>query len=134
MKVTNEQYAKLLYEASKADESERKKLLKGVAGLIKENGDINKIGDIENRYLSLKKKYSGEMEGVVYSVRKLDENQLGKIKKAVAENKGISSKLIVLKNEIDPEMKGGFVVKFENEILDGSLDNKITRVKKALVG
>jgi ATP synthase F1 delta subunit len=133
MKITNEQYAKLLYEALKtSSENERKTLIKGVADLIKQNGDISKLSDIENRYRIIKQKESGQLEGVVYSANKLEEKELQEITKAVATKKDISEKLISLKNEINPDLKGGFIVRFENEILDGSLDSKINKVKQAL--
>ena len=135
MKATSEQYAKLLYEAFKtSSESERKVLIKGIATLIKQNGATAKIADIEARYQIIKKRESGKLEGVVYSAWKLEEKELEEIRKAIAVKKDVSKKLVVLKNEIDDGMKGGFIVKFENEIFDGSLDNKIRKVKKALVG
>lgn len=134
MKVSIEQYTKLLFEAFKtSDKNERNALVKGVADLIKQNGDIAKLNSIETQYQAMKRKDSGQLEGKVYSAKKLDKSQLEKIQRSVATKKGISSKLVILKNEIDSEMKGGFIVKFENEILDGSLDSKILRVKKALM-
>ncbi|MCK5081149.1 MAG: F0F1 ATP synthase subunit delta [Candidatus Moranbacteria bacterium] len=134
MKVSSDQYAKLLYEASKTSkESEKKALLKGVADLIRQNGDVAKLNSIEMHYRIIEKKDLGQLEGLVYSAKRLDESQMGKIQRAVATQKNIANKLIVLKNEVDLEMKGGFIVKFENEILDGSLDSKIARVREALV-
>lgn len=134
MKVTNDQYAKLLFEAYKtSDEKERQALVKGVAKLIRENGDQGKLGDIENRYSVIKKKESGQLEGIVYTAKKIDSDKIEKIKKAIATEKGLSSKLIELKNEVDSGIKGGFVVKFDNEIYDGSLNNRIAKVKNALV-
>jgi len=134
MKVSNDQYAKLLYEASKtSDDKERKALLKGVAQLIRENGDRSKLSDIENRYRAIKKKDSGQLEGIVYTARKIDSDQIDKIRKAIASKKEVSAKLVGLKSEIDPEMKGGFIVKLENEIYDGSLDAKINKVRQALI-
>jgi F-type H+-transporting ATPase subunit delta len=134
MKVTNDQYAKLLFEAHEtSDDKERRALLKGIANLIKENGDQAKLGDIESRYYIIRKRESGQLEGTVYTAKKITGDVTDKIRKAIAKEKEISAKLIELKNEVDSEMKGGFIVKFDNEIYDGSLDNKIAKVKKALV-
>jgi len=134
MKITNDQYAKLLYEISKtSDEKERAILIKGAANLMKKNGDVAKLNNIEIRYQTIKQKSSGQLEGIVYTANKLEEKELDAIRKAIAVQKDISNKLISLKNEINPDLKGGFVVKFENEILDGSLEGKINRVKKSLV-
>ena len=69
-------------------------------------------------------------KGDVVGLKFIFEDKNGK--SYVSEDKNISNKLISLKNEIDSEMKGGFVAKFENEILDGSLDNKIKKIKQAL--
>ncbi|GEM_PF-337619 len=135
MKATSEQYAKLLHEAFKtSSENERKALIKGIATLIKQNGATAKMADIEARYQIIKKRESGKLEGVICSAWKLEEKELKEIQQAIAVKKDVSKKLINLKNEIDDNLKGGFIVKFENEIYDGSLDSRINRVKKALVG
>jgi F-type H+-transporting ATPase subunit delta len=134
MKITVDQYAKLLYEAEKTtDEKEKKTLLKGVVDLIKRNRDSRKLDKIENRFRILRKKESGLWEGMVISKRKLEDKQLEQIKKAIAGNKDISEKSIDLINTVDSELKGGLVIKLENEIFDGSIDGKIRRIKEALV-
>jgi F-type H+-transporting ATPase subunit delta len=134
MKITVDQYAKLLYEAEKTtDEKEKKTLLKGVVDLIKRNRDSRKLDKIENRFRILRKKESGLWEGMVISKRKLEDKQLEQIKKAIAGNKDISEKSIDLINTVDSELKGGLLIKLENEIFDGSIDGKIRRIKEVLV-
>jgi F-type H+-transporting ATPase subunit delta len=133
MKITVDQYAKLLYEAEKTtDKKEKKALLKGVADLIKKNRDIRKMDKIENRFKILRKKESGLWEGEIVSRRKLEDKQVEAVKKAIAKEKDISEKSIELINTVDSELKGGLVIKLENEILDGSIDGKIRRIKEAL--
>lgn len=134
MRITIDQYAKLIYEADKtADDKERKVLLKGVADLIKRNRDARKMDKIENRFRILRKKESGLWEGVVFSKRKLGDRQLEAVKKAIAKEKDISEKSVELINTVNPELKGGLVIKLENEVFDGSLDNKIRKVREALM-
>ncbi len=134
MKITAEQYAKLLYEAfSSPDKKEQNSLIKGIAKLIKKSRKNSILGNIENRYLAIKKKKSGHLEGIVYSVKKMEIDQLKDLKKAISVKKDIPEKSIELENRVDPRLIGGFIVKFENEIFDGSLVSKIARVKKALI-
>jgi len=134
MKITTTQYANLLLEAfGTSDKNDQKTLVKGIAKLIRQNRDITKLDDIENSYKLFKKRNSGQIEGIVYTANELSNNELTSIQKAIAIKKDILDKSISLKNEINSDIKGGFVVKFENEILDGSLDSKIDRIKKALV-
>jgi F-type H+-transporting ATPase subunit delta len=134
MRLTIDQYAKLIHEADKTtDEKDKKTLIKGIAGIIKKNRDFKKFDKIEARYKTLKKKESGLLEGVVYTKIKLEKDQLAEIKKAVAKEKDISENSIKLENRVDLSLKGGFVVKLENEIFDGSLDGKIRRIKEALI-
>jgi len=134
MKITVNQYAKLLHEADKiADEKEKKALLKGVVDLIKRNRDVRRLDKIENRFKILRKKESGLLEGAVVSKRKLKDSQLEAIKEAIVKEKDISNKSIELINTVDPELRGGLVIRLENEVFDGSLDGKIRRIKEALV-
>lgn len=134
MRITIDQYAKLLYETEKTtDEKEKKTLLKGVADLIKRNRDTRKLDKIENRFKILRKKESGLWEGEIVSKRKLEDKKIEAVKKAIAKEKDISEKSIELINTVNSELKGGLVIKLENEILDGSIDGKIRRVKEALV-
>lgn len=134
MRITNDQYAKLLYEAfSSSNEKEKEALLIGIAESIKENRKQASLNNIENRYQAIKKKKSGQLEGVVYSDEKMDKSQLESIKKAIAERKDISENLIELEDRVDSELLGGFVVKFENEIFDGSLKNRVDKIKQALI-
>jgi len=143
MRLTIDQYAKLIHEANKTiNEKDKKTLIKGIAWLIKKNRDFKKFDKIETRYITLKKKESGLLEGIVYTKSKLEKEHFIQIKKAISKRKDIShldeleakraDNLLKLENRVDSKLKGGFVIKLENEIFDGSLDNKIRRIKDAL--
>jgi F-type H+-transporting ATPase subunit delta len=134
MRITNDQYAKLLYEVfSSSNEKEKNSLLTGIAESIKDNRKQASLNNIENRYQAIKKKKSGQLSGIVYTVKKIDQQQISDIRKAIASKKDISEKLIELENRVDSELLGGFVVKFENEVFDGSLKNRVGKIKQALV-
>jgi F-type H+-transporting ATPase subunit delta len=134
MRITNDQYAKLLYEVfSSSNEKEKNSLLTGIAESIKDNRKQASLNNIENRYQAIKKKKSGQLSGIVYTVKKIDQQQISDIRKAIASKKDISEKLIELENRVDSELLGGFVVKFENEVFDGSLKNRVGKIKQALI-
>ncbi len=134
MRITNDQYARLLYEAfSSSNEKEKNSLVAGIVKSIKDNRKQASLNNIENQYKVIKKKKSGELKGVVYTVKLVDQKQISSIKKVIASKKDIPEKSIELENRVDPGLMGGFIVRFDNEVFDGSLKNRFDKIKQALI-
>ena len=48
--------------------------------------------------------------------------------------KKLLSKDVIVKYEIKPEILGGLVIQYEDNIIDDSLQNKISLIEKAMKG
>ncbi|PID51639.1 MAG: hypothetical protein CR954_00765 [Candidatus Moraniibacteriota bacterium] len=134
MKISSRQYAKLIYEeVSGLDENQVGGALEKIANLIKRNRDQKKMEQIAEKLEQLIKQRKGTLEAQVISAKPLEEIELEKVKADLAEKNRLESGRIELENIVEPEIKGGLIVKLENEIWDSSLRNKLHKVKVALI-
>lgn len=70
------------------------------------------------------------LEGIVYSSNKLDAKQMDEIKEALS--KKLNSK-VELVNLIDERLLGGVKVVIQDKIFDGSIKNKLEKLKNSLI-
>ncbi|MFO7806857.1 MAG: F0F1 ATP synthase subunit delta [Candidatus Moraniibacteriota bacterium] len=133
MKITSKQYAKFLSDISRRKDEEQDVLLKKIAKVIKKNRDEKKVKEIEKIFNDIEKRESGILEAIVYSGEKLNKDQLDVIKEKLAKKKNVSKNKVEISNVLDKRIKGGLLIKAENEIFDGTLDGKLKQLRKALV-
>jgi F-type H+-transporting ATPase subunit delta len=69
---------------------------------------------------------------VVFARENLSSQQLQEIKAVLADKKGVEVDKIEISEQVDPEIKGGFIIKMDNEVFDGTLEGKLNRLKRAL--
>lgn len=72
------------------------------------------------------------MDAAVYSREKMSDDQMMKIKESIAKKKNIAPENVHLANQVDEDIKGGLLIRVENEIFDGTLKSKLERMKKAV--
>jgi F-type H+-transporting ATPase subunit delta len=132
MKITGKQYAKFLYEISCGNKQEGDVMLGKIAKIIKKNGDEKKLKEIERSFKDIQKKEEGFLEVIVYSRKKLSDDFLKEIKANIAKRKGASEGKILLSSQVDDSIKGGLIIRVENEIIDATLNNKLRKLKRAL--
>ncbi len=90
----------------------------------------NLIESILIRFKELYNSYHNIEESHIYSTSKLDEKELDIIKK-FAEN--LTSKKIVLKNNIDDTLIGGFNLIIGDKMIDCSVSSKLKNLRKKLI-
>ncbi|MFW5885098.1 MAG: F0F1 ATP synthase subunit delta [Patescibacteria group bacterium] len=132
MKITSKQYAKLMYEISQSDRKDKDEMVKKIAKIIKKNRDEKKIGDIEKKFADIQKRDLGISEATVFARENLSSQQLQEIKAVLADKKGTEADKIEISEQLDPEIKGGFIIKMDNEVFDGTLEGKLNRLKRIL--
>lgn len=86
--------------------------------------------EIFENFNSLVNEYRGVLEGLVYSTEPLSEKELLKLNKTISE---IESRLIELKNIIDPALIGGVKVVVNDHIYDGSIKHHLESLKLTLL-
>jgi F-type H+-transporting ATPase subunit delta len=99
--------------------------------LIVKNGRESFLPAIARVFIHETKKFKGITESVLTTAVKVDD----KVKKQIADmiSAGFKTK-VELKEAIDPEIVGGFILQVDDNYIDASIRNKLRKVKKELIG
>lgn len=131
MKISSRQYAESLYESVvDKNEKEVKVILKKFVALLGERRELDRAGEIIAAFNEIWKTANGEVEATLISARKLDASA----KKSIIdylENKA-GAKNISLTEEIDEKLIGGFVLKYNGKVIDGSLKTNLEELKNKI--
>lgn len=106
-----------------------------VANLIQMVYDYGRMNDMVAIIDEFEKQYDEQkkyVHAVVVTAVQLDEKRRENLKEALAKRYGANK--IILKEEIDPDIIAGVVVKVGGETLDGSVSTKLTKLRRLLVG
>lgn len=74
--------------------------------------------------------YRGIVRGQLLTAYPFSTHQLEELKKKLD---GITGKNVHLKQQIDPSLIGGFVVKLDDTIIDSSIRNQLVKMKKLMM-
>lgn len=94
--------------------------------------DKRRIGlykSIFHEFYIMCNEHLGIKEGVIESVRPLDEAQIGKLEAALSKD-GVK---VVLKNKINETLISGFKIIFDDQVIDNTMKNKITKMNETLL-
>ena len=99
--------------------------------LIVKNGRESFIPAIARVFIHETKKFKGITESVLTTAVKVDD----KVKKQMIDliSDGFKTK-VELKEIIDPEIVGGFILQVDDNLIDASIRNKLRKIKKELIG
>ena len=98
--------------------------------IIVRNGRTRQMDEVLQAFNSYCNAYRGVDEGLIYSIKPLDEKTKSTIEKRISE---IENAKIELINKIDPELIGGVKVVIHDHIYDGSIKNQIEMMRKDLL-
>ena len=134
MKISPKQYAKLIdeYTENAVGEDDLNKKIALIAGFVKRNRDQAILDKIVDEYDKLSRDKGGELLVQLESGKKLREEQIEKIKEKISQKRGVASDKIQLVSIVNPKLIGGIRVKIENNIIDGSVKSKLTRLQLSL--
>lgn len=121
-----EQKEQIIDKVFKGVDEEIKTLMK----IVVKNHRGQYLTEIFLEFNSLVNEYRGVLEGLVYSTEPLSESQLAKLNSVISEKE---SRLVELKNIIDPTLIGGVKVVINDHIYDGSIKHHIEDMKLALL-
>ncbi len=133
MKISVAQYTQSLFESVfDKNEKEVKAALKNFVALLGRNMDLAKAPAIAEAFQALWEKENGEVRAQLISARELGptarETVLDYLKKKTSAQK------ITLTEEIDKKLLGGFVLKYNSKVLDGSLKTSLEELKVEMGG
>jgi len=131
MKIKAKQYALSLYElTSKKDKSVIEKIIRDFVLFLAKKNDLSKIKDIISELDVLYKTETGELKVELISARELLPETLKELKNYLEKISGANK--ILLTEKIDPEIIGGFVARYEDRVIDGSLKHNLLYFQKEL--
>jgi len=131
MKVSAKQYAIALYELlADKNESEISGIVKKFVDYIKKAGDTKNIQDIMKQFVKIYNKNNNIVTAQVTTAHELSREQQDKVNEFIASHYG--AKKVELENIIDKKIKGGIIVKVDDEVLDGSVLSRLRKITLAL--
>jgi F-type H+-transporting ATPase subunit delta len=99
--------------------------------LVVKNGRESFIPAIARVFIHETRKYKGITESVLTTAVKVDD----KVKQQITDLiSGVFKTKVQLKENIDPEIVGGFILQIEDSYIDASIRNKLRKIKKELKG
>jgi len=99
--------------------------------LTVKNGRESFIPAIARNFIHEIKKYRGITESHLITAVKVDVNVKKQISDLISE---VFKTKVELKESVDPEIIGGFILQIDDNYIDASIKNKLRRIKKELRG
>jgi F-type H+-transporting ATPase subunit delta len=115
----------------KVTENNIQKISLSLLDLVVKNGRENYLLAIAREFIRKTKEYNGITESVLTTAVKVNE----KIKKQVIDLiAGIFKTKVELKEMVDKDIIGGFILRVEDNYIDASIRNKLRKIEKELKG
>lgn len=90
------------------------------------------IADVAGQFLNLADEEKGIAEADVYTIRPLTESESTALSQSYSAKVG--KKSLRINNIVDSNLLGGIKIRIGNRILDGSLQGKLNRLERELLG
>ncbi len=120
MKISASQYARALYDSvAGKPEKEAKAALKNFVTLLGRNRELGQAAEIARLFSALWDKENGEVSATLLSARELGPTAKETVVDYLKSRTG--AKKVTLGEEIDKGLLGGFVLRYDSKVLDGSL-------------
>lgn len=132
MKISTKQYAQALYELTlgKSESEVGIVVEKFVKELVKNNQTKSATKIIDN-FNNIYNRENGIIEAEIESREQLQTEVLEKIEKYLI--KKYNAKQIILNKKINPEIKGGVIIKAGDEMTDLSVAGSLNRLRRELI-
>ena len=132
MKISPTQYARTLYELT-ADKSQEE--IDGVVGefgkLLEKKNQAKILPKIIGKFSEIWNKENGIIEAEVMSAHKLENHQIQKVATYLKEK--YKAKEVLIDNIVNKSIKGGVIIRVNDEVMDGSVERNLKDLRKSLV-
>ncbi len=128
MKITAKQYAQILYDLT--DGKSKPEVETSVADFARYLRDERKLKlaeKIVEHFGAIYNKKRGVVEADVATAEKMNEPMVKKVKHFLKDK--YQAKEVVIQNTVDKNIKGGILIKVGDEVIDGSINGKLTRLR-----
>jgi F-type H+-transporting ATPase subunit delta len=99
--------------------------------LVVQNGREKHIPAIARNFIHETMKYKGVTESVLTTAVKVNDKVKKQITDLISE---VFKTKVELKETIDPEVIGGFILRVDDSYIDASIRNKLRKIRKELKG
>ena len=132
----------VLLHAVKITKKEKREIIENVFGssfdadmvrflkLLIDKGRIGYLKEILHEYIVLANEELGIEEAVVYSARKLKDEDIERIRASLEKKRG---KKILITNRIDPKLIAGIKVTVGNNVTDATMKHKLETMKESMM-
>ena len=111
--------------------NEIQKITLSLLDMVVKNGRENYLPAIARVFISETKKHNGITESVLTTAVKVDDKIKNQITDFIAD---LFKTKVELKEVVDKEIIGGFVLRIEDSYIDASIRNKLRKIEKELKG
>jgi len=133
MKISARQYAQCLYElVSNESDDKVKEILPKFVVLLEKHQALNLAPAIISVFTEIWNREHGEVVAELTSARELKSEAKEMIVSYLKEKSG--AKEVILDENIDKNILGGFVLKYNNKIVDASLRSSLVELKNQMMG
>ncbi len=131
MKVSAKQYARGLFEliVDKSEE-EARILFARFIEFLHGRQDLNRAEEIIEELSHIYEEANGELRAELISARPLSEKAKSQVISYLEKRAGVG--YVQLSEKIDPALLGGFVLRYNGLVVDGSLKNNLRKFEKQL--
>lgn len=131
MKISIKQYAQVLYELTlNKSEAEVDVVIERFAKELIKNNQIKVAPKIIEKFEEIYNQKNKIVVASITSSSKLESEYLKRIEKYLMDRYEV--KEVVLDDEVSPEIKGGIILRIGDEIIDGSVSNRLRSLKAKL--
>ena len=131
MKISVQQYANALYEATKEkSQGEIDSVLENFIKILAKNNQLRLKNSIIGKFGSIYNQENGIVEARVTSREVLSNELRNKVRIYVRTKYG--AKEAVLVEKVDESIKGGIIIQVGDEVMDGSVGRQLKELKKEL--
>jgi F-type H+-transporting ATPase subunit delta len=115
----------------KVTENNIQKITLSLLDLVVRNGRERSLPAIAREFIRRTKEHNGITESVLTTAVSVDERIKTQVRDLIT---GIFKTKVELKEVVDKEIIGGFILKVEDSYIDASIRNKLRKIEKELKG
>lgn len=130
-KISAKKYAVVLHEATKdLTKEEAEKVIANFIKILVRNRHLKNVKKITAEYAAHCNELEGIVEAEITAAHALSHTALEDFKKQIKKMQ--SAKHVVIKEKIDKNLLGGFIVKIGDTVLNASIANQLSLLKQSL--
>lgn len=131
MKITARQYAQCLYELVSSESDDKvKEILPKFVVLLEKHRALNLAPNIISIFSEIWNKEHGEVMAELISARELKSEAKETVINYLKNKSGATE--VIFDEHVDKNILGGFILKYNNKIIDGSLKSSLEELKNSL--